>query len=122
MKMEICILIRRKSIQKETRSEKLLKYIANFIQGKKTAWDSKAQLRSEFLMLDDVFEASDKESALFEFIESWYNNHSEYAWYDSHKSSSDTYCGYWSFESAAISIIIGINDTKLRDSEYYPFF
>lgn len=102
--------------------DRLLKYIANYVQGKKTDWDNKTQLGSEFSMLNDAFEASDKESALLEYLECWYKNHSGYAWYDSHKSSSDTYCGYWSFESAAISIILGINDTKLRNSEYYPSF
>lgn len=102
--------------------DRLLKYIANYVQGKKTAWDNKTQLGSEFSMLNAVFEASDKESALFEYLESWYKNHSGYAWYDSHKSSSDTYCGYWSFESAAISMILGINNTKLGNSAYYPSF
>lgn len=100
--------------------DRLLKYIANNVQGKKATWDNKTQLREEFSALDGVFEASDKEAALLEYLDSWYKNHSGYAWYNSHKSSSDTYCGYWSFEAAAIATILKLNESKLKESIYYP--
>lgn len=102
--------------------DRLLKYIANNIQGKKAAWDNKTPLRSEFKELDGVFEANEKENALLKYLESWYKNHSGYAWYDSHKGGSDTYCGYWSFEGAAIAIILKLNESKLNESIYYPSF
>lgn len=102
--------------------DRLLKYIANNIQGKKALWDNKAQLGREFSTLDDVFEASDKEAALLKYLDSWYKNHSEYAWYDSHKGSLDTYCGYWSFEAAAIATVLKLKESKLKESIYYPSF
>ena len=72
--------------------------------------------------LDKVFSTSDKETALLEYLDGWYKNHSEYSWYDSHKSNTDTYSGYWSFEATAISIILGLDESKLRESVYYPSF
>ena len=102
--------------------DRLLKYIANSIQDKEPKWDKNIQLRSEFMGLDKVFSTSDKETALLEYLDGWYKNHSEYSWYDSHKSNTDTYSGYWSFEAAAISIILGLDESKLRESVYYPSF
>lgn len=102
--------------------DRLLKYIANYIQGKDAKWDNSVQLRSEFTALDKVFTASDKEAALLEYLDGWYKNYTEYSWYDSHKSNTDTYSGYWSFEAAAISIILGLDESKLRESVYYPSF
>ena len=102
--------------------DRLLKYIANYIQDKEPKWDKNIQLRSEFMGLDKVFSTSDKETALLEYLDGWYKNHSEYSWYDSHKSNTDTYSGYWSFEAAAISIILGLDESKLRESVYYPSF
>lgn len=36
------------------------------------------------------------------------------AWYDNHKSDADTYRGYWSFETAAIAISLGMSDDDFR--------
>lgn len=40
--------------------------------------------------------------------------------YDYHVSEHDIYYGYWSFESAAIVKILGLDDSKFRDCQYYP--
>jgi hypothetical protein len=32
----------------------------------------------------------------------------------------DTYVGYWSFESAALAKVMGIDENKLKGNEYYP--
>ena len=46
--------------------------------------------------------------------------HKNTGFYDFHKSKINLYYGYWSFESAAISAIKGVNDSNFRDNEYYP--
>ncbi|WP_270325076.1 PoNi-like cognate immunity protein [[Eubacterium] hominis] len=51
----------------------------------------------------------------------WYSNHKDCAWHESHKSSQNTYYGYWSFESAAIAKILKLNDEELKDQQYYPY-
>jgi hypothetical protein len=50
----------------------------------------------------------------------WYHNHKEAGWYNSHKSKHNTYFGYWSFEAAAVTCIMDLDDSSYRDNEYYP--
>ena len=40
--------------------------------------------------------------------------------YNSHKSKADIYCGYWSFEAAAVVKIMGLDDSSFIDNQYYP--
>lgn len=101
-------------------SDRLLKFLAYYIEENKILWDEKIVLRDEFKGLDLVFSSNDKEEKLNSYLKSWYEEHAGYGWYDSHLGDSDTYCGYWSFESAAIVVILGLNDSKLKESEYYP--
>lgn len=53
--------------------------------------------------------------------EKWYDIHRECAWYDSHLSSKHTYCGYWSFEAGAIAKILNLDDSSLKNIQYYPY-
>jgi len=39
---------------------------------------------------------------------------------ESHKSKHDTYFGYWSFETAAVAAILGLNEDDLNTLPYYP--
>ncbi len=41
--------------------------------------------------------------------------------YGSHKRNDNSYTGYWSFESAAIAKIMGLNDDSLENHPYYPY-
>jgi spermidine/putrescine-binding protein len=50
----------------------------------------------------------------------WYKNHKDAGWYNSHKSKHDTYFGYWSFETAAVVKIMGLDDSGFIDCQYYP--
>jgi hypothetical protein len=52
--------------------------------------------------------------------EDWYKNHKGAAWFDNHRSKSNTYFGYWSFESAAVVKIRGLDDSTFRDGNHYP--
>ena len=40
--------------------------------------------------------------------------------YNSHNSKANIYCGYWSFEAAAIVKIMGLDDSSFVDNQYYP--
>ena len=70
--------------------------------------------------MNQVFNAVDKEEALRNYLTGWYEAHSEYAWYDAHLKDTDTYCGYWSFESAAVVKILGLREERVKNIEYYP--
>lgn len=52
---------------------------------------------------------------------SWYTGHSDSAWYDTHKRKNNAYAGYWSFESAAIVKMFGLDDSSLKGIDYYPY-
>jgi hypothetical protein len=64
---------------------------------------------------------AEAEKLVKEFIEKdWYKNHKGAGWYDSHKGKYNTYFGYWSFETAAVVKIMGLDDRTFRDCSYYP--
>ena len=50
-----------------------------------------------------------------------YLNNEDCGCYEAHKSKQNIYYGYWSFEAGAIAKILKINDTQLRDTQYYPY-
>ena len=52
--------------------------------------------------------------------EDWYKGHKDAGWYDVHRCEEKLYFGYWSFESAAIVKILGLQDEALKDVSYYP--
>ena len=53
------------------------------------------------------------------FLEkSFYHKHANF--YDAHKNRHEIYYGYWSFESAAVATIMGLDDSSFRESQYYP--
>lgn len=68
-----------------------------------------------------LLKSEDKVKILKEELELWYDQHSDAYWYDSHKSKSNMFCGYWCFEIAALVQIFGIDDTSLRENQYYPY-
>ena len=100
--------------------DRLLNYLASYIDKGERAWEPSAHLAKEYELLDRVFDAKDREEALDKYLANWYDAHSGYAWYDSHLRDSDTYCGYWSFESAAIVKIEKLDIGKVKHLEYYP--
>ncbi|WP_303825936.1 PoNe immunity protein domain-containing protein [Ruminococcus flavefaciens] len=101
-------------------TDRLLKFIAAYIETGIVDWDNTTTIRKEYEALNQVFSADDKEEAIKKYLAGWYEAHSEYAWYNSHLRDSDTYCGYWSFESGAIAKILGIKENNLCNLNYYP--
>jgi hypothetical protein len=75
--------------------------------------------------LQNVIESSDEAEAvslLATYLKKqWYNIHKECAWFDSHKNDKTTYYGYWSFESAAVVKMCGLDDSSLKGQAYYPY-
>jgi hypothetical protein len=63
---------------------------------------------------------SQAELLVKQFVRQWYIKHRSQGWYNSHKSPHDIYFGYWSFETAAVVKIMGLDDSSFRDCQYYP--
>lgn len=119
-KSEVIKLI--KLHQDKIEKDRLLKFLSMYIMGEKPRWDKTIGLSGEFTLLNKVFESQSKEAELCDYLKEWYKKRAGYSWYNSHLSSSDTYCGYWSFESAAIAAILELNKDALKEeSEYYPY-
>jgi hypothetical protein len=57
------------------------------------------------------------------YLDGWYPAMDRCAWHNGHtihKEHMTPYNGYWSFESAAICLIHGIDDSTFRDNIVYP--
>ena len=100
--------------------DRLLSFLSTYIKNGKRDWNQSVSLRKEYDALNNVFTSDDKESALNEYLEKWYDAHSDYAWYNSHLRDTDTYCGYWSFESAAIADVLNLDINVLKEKSYFP--
>lgn len=101
-------------------NDRLLSYISTYIEKKSQVWNLIIPLRKEYEPLNLVFSGTDKETAIKEYLAQWYDAHSEYSWYNSHLRDTDTYCGYWSFESAAVAKIAGVCTDTISIMPYYP--
>ena len=49
----------------------------------------------------------------------WLKRHRSTNWYGKHRQS--TFVGYWSFESAALAKVTGIDDSALEGNDNYPY-
>lgn len=94
----------------------------NRIQKKDEEFDPKSVVSKVYKNLREAVVQSDLSHAakyIGQFLEKdFYHKHTGF--YDFHKSKVDLYYGYWSFESAAVAVIKGVDDSSFRDNEYYP--
>jgi len=64
--------------------------------------------------------APDKRPAMMaEYLKAWYGMSEDEPYFGTNRKGSQFF-GYWSFEAAAISVILGIDDTSYRDDIFYP--
>lgn len=54
-----------------------------------------------------------------EYLEDWYVASRREPYYDSHTRDT-SFRGYWSWEAAAITFLLDIDDSSYRDAEFYP--
>lgn len=54
-----------------------------------------------------------------DYLAEWYQASRREGYYNSHKRG-DEFKGYWSWESAAITYLLDINDNSYRDAKFYP--
>ncbi|KAB7705327.1 DUF1911 domain-containing protein [Bacillus aerolatus] len=109
--------------------EGLQDYLIDFlIQPKNEDWKEVSPnfaFNLPYQFLKSVITTSDKSEAtalLKNYLQNeWYEGHNDTGWYDTHKSSNDTYSGYWSFESGALAKILNLDDSTLKNIPYYPY-
>lgn len=76
-------------------------------------------------VIDQVKKKNDPKHALElldEYLSSWYKNHKNQSWYNSHLDleSSVAYSGYWAFEAAALVYLLDLDDSRLHKYLFYP--
>ncbi|MEW5675623.1 PoNe immunity protein domain-containing protein [Flavobacterium enshiense] len=78
---------------------------------------------NKYSSLYDIIHTQNKEEAtklLFKYVKSdWYKKTQANSWHGRHNSHS--YDGYWSFESAALVKLLGLDDSTFKDLKYYPY-
>lgn len=67
---------------------------------------------------DDKSKASELVKTFLE--KDWYKEHKNSGWYNNHTNKHNTYSGYWSFETAAVVKIMGLDDSAFINNQYYP--
>jgi len=62
------------------------------------------------------------QASLKQYLEQdWYTKKNLEEDYNAHKRNDNSYIGYWSFESGAITKIMGLDDNSFKNNEYYPY-
>lgn len=63
--------------------------------------------------------AETRSQLMAEYLDDWYQASRREPYYDSHKRG-DQFTGYWSWEAAAITFLLDIDDTAYRGAKFYP--
>jgi len=62
---------------------------------------------------------SERPALMAQYLAEWYEASRRENYYDLHKSGYQ-FVGYWSWEAAAITLVLGIDDASYRHMPYYP--
>jgi hypothetical protein len=67
--------------------------------------------------LKNVITSKNNQSELLEdYVKhQWYKKHVSHGLSESHKSTQNTYYGYWSFEAGAVAKLLNLSDNTLRN-------
>ena len=98
----------------------LYNFLLDSLDGEQIEVSKEMLFPNTFTTLQRVVYEENKIELLKKYLNNdWYNE--DCGCYEAHKSKQNIYYGYWSFEAGAIAKILKINDTQLRDTQYYPY-
>jgi hypothetical protein len=100
----------------------LERLVAPFVPGRAAPPDECTRHLPYFKTLKIFAAAPEKRPALMaRYLDEWYVASRREPYYESHTEGRDhNYLGYWSFEAAAITVILDIDDSGYRDLQFYP--
>jgi len=102
-------------------SDKLLQLFAGYLTEGKTVWQGGFIIDGIYDELDALFAGgNDTAEVLLRYLEGWYENHEDAAWYECADSFADIYVGYWCLECAALAKILNVDEGKLKENAFYP--
>ncbi|CAJ0795709.1 hypothetical protein LMG7141_03133 [Ralstonia condita] len=76
-------------------------------------------------LINSLYRDTDEESIadLKQYLEIWYSAMEKTPWHGAHLKQADesgTYYGYWAIEAAAVTYLLGLDDSSYRDHVVYP--
>lgn len=97
----------------------LERLFAPFVPGRPPAPDECTRHLPYFKTLK-IFKAPQEErpSMMAHYLSDWYSASRREPYHESHKR--ENFQGYWSWEAAAITFLLNIDDTGYRDASFYP--
>lgn len=103
--------------------DRLLNGLCSFAISGTVIWKGEYRFPAVYADIEEVLTAQEKlekEKKLLCYLSGWYNRNKGSAWYGTLSSTNDVYYGYWSFESAAMAVIYGLDQEYLAQNEYFP--
>lgn len=100
----------------------LERLVAPYVPGRGTPPDKCTRHLPYFKTIKIFAAAPEQRPALMaKYLDEWYKASRREPYYESHTKGRDhNYKGYWSFEAAAISVLLEIDDSSYRDKPFYP--
>lgn len=107
-------------LKKSDVNDWLLDFLLDSWEGRQTDGKNKLLFPKDYSALQKVVLEKNKLGLLQKYLaDDWYN--ADCYCYEAHKSNQNLYYGYWSFEAGAVAKILKIDDTQLRETQYYPY-
>lgn len=105
--------------------DKLLDFMINYkLGGRATSAEMNANEYKSYSTIIDIAINNKEEGiqALKQYLsKQWFKDYKRMGWSESHKSKHNIHSGYWSFESGALVKILDLDDTILKNQQYYPY-
>ncbi|HZF98648.1 MAG TPA: PoNe immunity protein domain-containing protein [Pseudoxanthomonas sp.] len=99
----------------------LERLVAPFVSGRGAPPD-KATRHLPYRKLFKVFDAapSKRPALMATYLDEWYHASRREPYIDQHGEGDVAFYGYWSWEAAATTWVLGIDDSTYRDKPFYP--
>jgi hypothetical protein len=65
-------------------------------------------------------QAEQRPALMATYLDEWYHASRREPYVDQHDRSGVAFYGYWSWEAAATTVVLGIDDSSYRDMAFYP--
>lgn len=111
----------RKLIEDGNISDELITSLLSFLIGSDTVKETEKTTYKPFSGLVETEKLIDTEKQMKAYLDKWYQNTKLLTWHNYNpKEGKYYYFGRWSFESAAVLAIKGLDDSSFKENEYYP--
>ncbi|WP_434026407.1 PoNe immunity protein domain-containing protein [[Pseudomonas] boreopolis] len=82
----------------------------------------KATRHLPYRKLFKVFDAApeDRPALMAKYLDEWYHASRREPYEGQHEGAGVSFYGYWSWEAAATTFVLGIDDSRYRDMPFYP--